>query len=131
VGAVRILLDTHALLWWWLDDPSLGEAARDAIKDPGTEVLVSAASAWEVATKERLGRLPEAAEAARDFSRLVYRSRMTPLPITQEHAVAAGRLEGSHRDPIDRMLIAQAILESVPIVTRDAVFGDYPVELIW
>jgi PIN domain nuclease of toxin-antitoxin system len=128
---VRVLLDTHALLWWLFDDPKLPKAARDVIKRPDNEVLVSSASAWEIATKHRLGKLPEAEEAARDLPRLLWVARLEVLPITLEHALLAGALPGPHRDPFDRMLIAQAQLEKMPVVTADPAFKRYGIELVW
>jgi PIN domain nuclease of toxin-antitoxin system len=128
---MRVLLDTHALLWWLFDDTSLSKAARDAIRDPGNAVLVSAASAWEIATKRRLGKLPDAGEAAENLPALLRSSRMEPLAITVEHALAACALPGPHRDPFDRMLIAQSRLEDLPVVTSDPVFGRYSIRTVW
>ena len=127
----RYLLDTHVLLWWLFDDPKLSGPAHDVIQAPENTILVSSASGWEIATKHRLGKLPHAGEAARDLPSLLRKSRMTVLPITMEHALAAGALPGPHRDPFDRMLIAQGRIEGLPIVTSDRVFEQYPVELIW
>jgi len=134
VGSVlpdRVLLDTHALLWWLFDDPRLSERARDVIRSADTVVLVSSASGWEIGTKHRLGRLPEATEVVHNLPPLLRRSRMEVLPIALEHALAAGMLPGPHRDPFDRMLIAQARLERLPIVTNDPVFARYEVEVLW
>lgn len=128
---MRVLLDTHALLWWLFDDPSLPERARKIIRDPENDVLVSSASAWEISTKYRLGRLPQAEEAVRDLPRLLRRSRMQTLSITLEHALAAGALPGPHRDPFDRMLIAQSRLEKLPVVTSDPIFKRYKARVIW
>ncbi len=128
---MRLLLDTHALLWWLFDDPKLSETAREVIRDPNNDILVSSASAWEIATKHRLGKLPEAEEAVRDLPRLLRKARFEVLPILLEHALLAGILAGPHRDPFDRMLIAQARLEEVPVVTTDPIFGRYGVKLAW
>jgi PIN domain nuclease of toxin-antitoxin system len=128
---VRVLLDTHALLWWLFDDPKLSEAARNVIKDPNNQVLVSSASAWEIATKHRLGKLPEADEAVQDLPQLLQQARFDILPIQFDHALLAGTLAGPHRDPFDRMLIAQAQLEGVAIITTDPVFKGYKVRVIW
>lgn len=128
---MRILLDTHVLLWWIFDEPGLSRPAHDAIKDPDTIVLVSSASGWEIATKYRLGKLPEAAEAAENLPELLRRGRMRVLPIMLEHALAAGALPGPHRDPFDRLLIAQSRVEAVPIVTADPAFAPYGVEVLW
>lgn len=128
---MRLLLDTHALLWWLLDAPQLPAAPRDAIRQADTDVLVSAASAWEIATKHRLGKLPEAAEAATDLPRLLVAARFRSLPVTVEHALAAGALPGPHRDPFDRMLIAQAHADGLRVVTVDPVFAAYGVDVLW
>ena len=128
---MRLLLDTHALIWWLFDDPKLPSTARRAIADPANDVLVSSASAWEIATKRRRGRLPEAGDLAERFEHYVSASRLTGLPISIAHALAAGRLPGPHKDPFDRMLIAQCRLESLAIVTVDPVFADYDTKVLW
>lgn len=128
---VRLLLDTHALVWWWTDDPRLPQLARAAIADPENIVVVSAASAWEIATKHRLGKWPEVAGIIDAFETNVLRSRFGSLAISAEHARLAGLLEGPHRDPFDRVLIAQARLEGVPVVSRDKVFHDYGAAVVW
>ncbi len=126
-----LLLDTHALLWWLLDSPELGAMARAAIADPAQRVLVSAASAWELATKQRLGKLPEAGDIVTHFSACLRKQRFEPLPISAEHALAAGQLPGPHRDPFDRMLMAQAQTERAAVVTTDPVFRDHGVAVVW
>ncbi len=128
---MRVLLDTHALLWWLFNDPKLSQHARDLIKEPGNTVLMSSASAWEIATKYRLGKLPEAGEVAQNLPELLRMARIDVLPISVEHALAAGHLPGPHRDPFDRMLIAQAQLERIPIITTDGEFSKYDVQIMW
>ena len=128
---MRILLDTHALLWWLFDDPKLSARARDCIRSPASDVYVSSASAWEVATKLRLGKLPEAREAAEQLPALIRRARFTPLPITLEHAHRAGNLPAVNRDPFDRMLAAQASLEGLSLVTLDPAFALFDVQTLW
>jgi len=128
---VKLLLDTHALLWWFVDDPRLPAQARALIADRENEVLVSAASAWEIATKYRLGRLPEAEGAVARFAELVEADGFTHLPLTHRHAILAGSFDSSHRDPFDRVLAAQAIVEGVPLLTRDQVFSGFPVQVLW
>lgn len=128
---MRILLDTHALLWWLDGDRRLTRRARVAIGDHGNRVMVSAASAWEVSIKARLGRLPGALDVAADIAGAVRSQQFDALDITILHAQKAGRLPGPHRDPFDRMLAAQAQLEDLPIVTNDPVFGAFAVETIW
>ena len=128
---MRVLLDTHALLWWLFNDPKLSQHARDLIKEPGNTVLMSSASAWEIATKYRLGKLPEAGEVAQKLPELLRTARIDVLPISVEYALAAGHLPGPHRDPFDRMLIAQAQLERIPIITTDGEFSKYDVQIMW
>jgi len=117
---VRLLLDTHALLWW-LADEGLTDQAREAIADPANLVMLSAASAWEISIKKALGKL----SAPDDLERQVKESGFSSLPISIEHALAAGRLPRHHDDPFDRMLIAQAFAEGLTIVTHDKRFADY------
>jgi PIN domain nuclease of toxin-antitoxin system len=128
---VRLLLDTHALLWWLDGDRRLSSKARRAIADDANTILVSAASAWEVTTKARLGKLPGAADVAADVAGCVASQAFSPLDITMLHAQRAGGLVGNHRDPFDRMLIAQAQLEDVAVVSDDAVFDAYGVRRFW
>lgn len=128
---MRLLLDTHALLWWLTDDPSLSPAARRAIGRPGNLVLVSAASAWEIGTKVRLGRLPGAEGLAQDFAAFLSRERFEELPISLEHGIRAGLLPGPHKDPFDRMLAAQSEAENLPIVSNDRIFDVYNVRRLW
>ena len=128
---MRYLLDTHALLWWLVDDEQLSAPARAAISDPDNDLFVSSASAWEISTKHRLGKLPEAGEIVRDFGDLLRQAQMIPLPVSIEHALEAGALPDHHRDPFDRMLIAQSAIEDIPIITRDPAFAAYGVALVW
>jgi PIN domain nuclease of toxin-antitoxin system len=128
---VRLLIDTHGLLWWLSDHPSLSQAARKAMADTSNVLLVSAASAWEIATKVRLGRLPGAAELAADFQGFMQREGFTTLDITTDHAIRAGLLPGPLKDPFDRMLISQAQAENLPIVTNDRAFEAYGVRRVW
>ena len=127
----KFLIDTHVLLWWLFDDPRLSDTARNIIREPAHHILVSSASAWEISTKYRLGKLPQAHDAVHNLSTLLRRSRMEKLSITFEHAFAAGALPGPHRDPFDRMLIAQCQLEDLPIVTSDPAFNQYEVRIVW
>ena len=128
---MRLLIDTHALLWWFNDDPSLSTAARKSMAETSNVLLVSAASAWEIATKVRLGKLPGAEELASDFQGFMLREGFTMLDITANHAIRAGLLPGPHKDPFDRMLISQAQAESVPVVTNEPIFEAYGVRRIW
>lgn len=137
---MRLLLDTHTLLWWLADDPSLSPAARRLIGRSSNNVLVSAVSAWEIGTKVRLGKLPGAEDLAADFAGWLARERFEPLPISVEHGIRAGLLPGAHKDPFDRMLIAQSQAENLPVVSvdrfavthkNDSIFDSYNVRRLW
>jgi PIN domain nuclease of toxin-antitoxin system len=128
---LRALLDTHALLWWLSDDPALTRAARKIIAETRNTVVVSAASAWEIATKVRLGKLPTAANLASDFCGQIEREGFHLLAISAEHGIRAGLLPGPHKDPFDRMLIAQSQAENVPLITNEIAFEAYGVRLVW
>ena len=128
---MRALLDTHALLWWLSDDPALTRTARKVIAETKNTLLVSAASAWEIATKVRLGKLPTGADLASDFSGQIQREGFELLAISAEHGIRAGLLPGPHKDPFDRMLIAQSQAENVPIISNEAVFEGYGVRRVW
>jgi len=127
---VRLLLDTHALLWWLLDDPAMPAAPRRAI-ERADAVFVSAASVWEIAIKQRLGKLPELAIAATELPGLIRDSRFMPLPVDERHAAAVGSLPLHHRDPFDHLLIAQALIEQLTLVSRDRQFAAYGIKLRW
>jgi PIN domain nuclease of toxin-antitoxin system len=128
---VRLLLDTHALIWWLAGDRHLPDVARDAIANEDNTVCVSAASAWEVTTKARLGKLPEALALAHDFARQIAREGFAPLAISVEHAERSGNLPGPHKDPFDRMLIAQAQAENLVLVSNEMVFDQYAITRLW
>ncbi len=130
-GGARLLLDTHALVWWWTDDRRLTGPARAAIAAPGHQVLVSAASAWEIATKHRLGKWDSVAALVAGFEDFLRRSRFAALPITPADALAAGALDWAHRDPFDRMLLAQARAQAVPLVSGDEAFRGQDIAVIW
>lgn len=121
-----LLLDTHAFLWWIEDDKKLGPKARGAITRPENAVLVSAATAWEIAVKRTLGKL----ELRGDIARAIADSQFAELPITVEHAVAAGELPNLHRDPFDRALIAQARIEDLTLLTQDEQITQYDVAVL-
>lgn len=127
---MNLLLDTHIALWWLADDPALGNRARDAIADARNGVWVSAASAWEVAIKAALGRLQLPGPAADVLPAALAANDFSPLPITVEHALRVTDLPPIHNDPFDRILIAQAIAQSLTVVSADAVFARYPVSLL-
>lgn len=122
----RLLLDTHAFLWWLSDDPALGAEVRKMIGEPRNQVLVSAASIWEISIKQAKGML----EAPEDFEALVEDEGFTKLPISLFHGQQAGKLPEIHRDPFDRMLIAQAQAEGLELITADGVIPQYGVRVI-
>ena len=121
---MRLLLDSHALLWWLEDSPTLARDAYDAIAEPGNEVLISAVTVWELEIKRAVGKL----RAPRELIERVRDESFTQLSITFEHGVAAGGLPPHHGDPFDRMLIAQAKLEDLILVTRDSRFVPYRIK---
>lgn len=124
---MRALLDTHTFLWWLDGDRRLAAAARDLIGKADNEILVSAASAWEICTKVRIGKLPGAKIVAATLPRCISSQGFEPLAITVVHAQRAGALPGPHRDPFDRMLIAQSQVENLPLVSNDRIFDPYGV----
>lgn len=128
---MRLLLDTHALIWWLAGDEALSSAARSAIGDEANGVWVSAASAFEVATKVRIGKLPSAARLARDFEAIVAAQGFEALPIDAGHARRAGEMQIAHKDPFDRLLIAQAQSEGLTLVSNEAVFDGFAVSRLW
>ena len=128
---MRLLLDTHARLWWWADDPQLTDAARAAMTNDDNEVLVSAATAWEIATKQRIGKLPAWPLPSGGLERLISADGFGQLPVTAAHAWHAGSLPWPHRDPFDRMLAAQTLLEGLTLVTRDPIFAEVPIPSLW
>ena len=127
---MKVLLDTHALLWWATGDRQLTKKAKAAIAAEDNSVYVSAASAWEIATKVRLGKLAWPATAG-TVGAYVLRQAFRPLPISIEHAERAGQLPIDHRDPFDRMLAAQALSEGVSFISADTIFDTYGVSRLW
>jgi len=125
---VRLLLDTHALIWWLTGNPRLSPTAEAAIADPEHDIFVSAAVGYEIAYKQRSGRLPP---MPGDLAAELRRGNMSVLPICLAHALAAAALPGPHRDPWDRIMIAQALAETCRIVTVDPVFSAYDVSVVW
>ena len=128
---MRLLLDTHALIWWVNGDDRLGVTAKAAIADEDQTVLVSAVSAMEIATKFRLGKLPSARHLAQDFESVIQEQGFEPLSISIRHARSAGNLAIAHKDPFDRLLIAQALLDELTLVSNEAVFDGYGVARLW
>ncbi len=127
----RFLVDTHVLLWWLFNDKRLSGKARQIISNQANVILVSSASAWEIATKFRLGKLLGPENLVKDLPELLRKSRMEILPINLHHALLAGSLSNDHRDPFDRMLAAQSILEKLSLVTSDQAFADFSLRIVW
>ena len=128
---MRFLLDTHALLWWLFDDPQLSTKARGVLMDRSNVVFVSSASAWEIATKYRLGKLNSAAPLVRDMRGWIVQAGFSELPISLAHAERAGSWPQPHRDPFDRMLAAQSILDGLPLITRDDAIAQFGTATFW
>jgi PIN domain nuclease of toxin-antitoxin system len=128
---VQLLLDTHSFLWWLAGDDSLSNAARTAIADEDNAIWISSASAWEIATKHRLGKLSGVTAIMADLDATIVDQGFASLPISVRHGQAAGALPGPHRDPLDRMLIAQAMLEDLVLVSNERPFDAYGVRRLW
>ena len=128
---LRVLLDTHALLWWFSDDQSLSISARKVIAASKNTIVVSAASAWQIATKVRIGKLPIAVDLAANLLQHLEQESFTVMAVSAEHALRAGLLAGPHRDPFDRMPIAQAQAENMPLISDERAFDGYGIRRIW
>src|SRR5437763_12881029 len=128
---MRALLDTHAFLWFVRDDKRLSQRARELIEDSDSELLLSAASAWEIIINVGTGKLKLQSEVETFLKEQLALNFIEPLPIRLEHVLAISRLPSHHRDPFDRLIIAQGITEGLPIVSNDAEFTRYRVRLIW
>jgi PIN domain nuclease of toxin-antitoxin system len=126
-----VLLDPHALLWWLDGDQRLSAEARSTIGDDRNRILVSAASAWEIATKVRIGKLPGAVEVAERFVDIAREQDFKLLSISAEHARRARLYPGPHRDPFDRMLIAQSQIEDIPLVSNESLFDQFGLRRVW
>ncbi len=128
---MELLLDTHAFLWWLEGNSRLSVEARRAIADDENDVLVSAASAWEIAIKHQKGKLPKAGPLVRDMGGAIAGQGFEGLPITVEEAVQAGGLAGTLNDPFDRMLIAQALSRNLALISNETIFDRYGVRRMW
>ena len=128
---MKALLDTHALLWWFTDDLRLSSNARAIIGNAESQIFVSAASAWEIATKHRLGKLNLIPEITEKYTELVAVNDFSHLAISHSHCLRAGNYDWAHRDPFDRMLAAQSELEDLPLITKDAAFNGTNTTVIW
>jgi len=128
---VKLLLDTHAFLWWIGDDARLSGPAREAIADPGNDVALSVASAWELAIKTGLGRFEPDGDLGPFLEEQIQRNAFRVLPVKLEHAVAVSSLSPHHRDPFDRLLVVQAAAEGMTLVSRDPQLRKYDTPTLW
>ncbi len=128
---MKALFDTHALAWWLLKDERLPVKVYSLVADPENQIWVSSVSAFEMATKFRIGKWPGIGELARNFEIAIRAENFMLLPVNVLHATRGGLLEGAHRDPFDRLLAAQSIVEGMPLVTSDSAFKAFGVEAVW
>lgn len=128
---MRVLLDTHALLWLVTDDPRLSDRARDIFIEPVNEMLVSGVTGFEIAVKYALGKLELAEPPGQFMDARMRNNALVELPVAIAHTYPLATLPRHHRDPFDRLLIAQAMTEQVPILTADRAFAPYPVSVLW
>lgn len=128
---MKVLLDTQVFLWWVTNDARLSSRARDLISNGENEVMLSAASGWEIAIKSRLGKIQLPADPERFVPEQLMSNSFSGLPVLLDHALRVCALPDHHRDPFDRMLVAQGQLEHLPIITADSQIGKYDVEVIW
>lgn len=128
---VKVLLDTHAAVWWWTASPRLGKAALGVLEGGLDDVWVSAASAFEIAIRHRIGKFNDIGEPMIRFPQLMAENLFESLPVTEAHALAAGHLPGDHADPFDRLIAAQAIVEGLTLVTRDPQFASFGCKVLW
>ncbi|WIM12071.1 type II toxin-antitoxin system VapC family toxin [Enhydrobacter sp.] len=124
---MRLLLDTHAFLWWLAGERALTRKARTAIESEDNNIFVSAVTAWEIAMKFRIGKLPDAAAIARDVTGAIAAEGFSELALSMAHAEHAGALDGPHRDPFDRMLIAQSLIDGLALISNERAFDRYGV----
>jgi PIN domain nuclease of toxin-antitoxin system len=130
VGKVTILLDTHIFLWWLFDDSRLSVSIRGIIENIDNKIFVSSASVWEITTKFRLGKLPDASVVAKNVPVWIEKAGFQAISISPSHAQLAGEWKMLHRDPFDRMLAAQAKLEKISLATVDSAFSDFPIQVV-
>jgi PIN domain nuclease of toxin-antitoxin system len=128
---VRVLLDTHAFLWWISDDRRLSDRAKEIIGDGSNELYFSAASGWEISIKAGLGRLEVLEDLEPFIADQLSRNAIQALPIYLRHALHTRTLPDHHRDPFDRILVSQAVLEELPLLSADPLVSSYPVEVVW
>jgi PIN domain nuclease of toxin-antitoxin system len=127
----RYLLDTHAAIWWWTSDPKLGARAADVIGSHDAPIYLSAASVWEVAIKSNAGKLPEIVDFEHEYEPLMQANRFIRLMVTDAHALRSGSLTGAHRDPFDRLIAAQALIEDLTVITRDPEIAGFGCKVLW
>jgi PIN domain nuclease of toxin-antitoxin system len=125
------LLDTHTLLWWWTEPDRLGHDAREILGEGAARILVSVASVWEIAIKTQSGKLTAIANFSREYGPLMRSNAFKALMITDDHALKAGFLTGAHRDPFDRMIAAQAMIENLTVLTRDPEIAKFGCKVLW
>ena len=128
---MTVLLDTHVVLWALMEPHRISRRARRVVEDADNTLLVSSASAWEIATKHRLGRLPEAEGLVHGYGAHLRALGAKELAVTWAHGIVAGALRQSHRDLFDRMLAAQSMVEGVTLITRDGAFKSFRIPLLW
>lgn len=131
MGKVSFLLDTHVILWALLDAPNLSSNAKKTIIAPENTLFASSASAWEIATKYRIGKLNQAEKLVKMYTQYIEKLHCKTLTISNEHALKAGTLPGPHRDPFDRMIMAQATIENLTVITKDPIFTEYGIKTLW
>lgn len=131
MASMTVLLDTHTLLWWWASPDRLSTRVLGLLRDPHNRVVVSAASAWEIATKYRIGKLPSGGAISYQWEERLRDDRFQELGISARHALRAGSLPGDHRDPFDRMLAAQSLIEEFPVLSIDPALSTLGAERIW
>lgn len=128
---MRALLDTHVFLWWVNGAPDTSEAARDAIRNPENEMLLSPVSGWEIVIKAALGRLALSGSPAQFVPRQVHQNDFGILPVSMQHALEVYHLPPHHQDPFDRLLVAQARSEDIPLISGDSAIHAYDVKILW
>ena len=128
---ITYLLDTHALVWWWLGDPAMSRKAAALLKTREEKIYVSAVSAIEIAQKVRSGKLPRMAEPLADFAETATKESLAHLAVDYRHAICAGLLEGRHKDPFDRLIAAQAIIEDLTVITCDKEIANFGCKVLW
>ena len=128
---MKLLLDSHALLWWLLEPSRLSGQARKVVANRQNDIWVSAATAWEILTKQRIGKLPSIGGVAANLFQEIQDEGFQPLGITFAHACLAGSFKQPHRDPFDRVLAAQTLLENLQLVSADPAFDQFGIERVW